>query len=128
MEDQVGELVAERFGVLLVCEDPILDPPVRDRVDDATDELLDRSLALGRAELAAEVLGDDHVGRHLRPVRGELHLFLLEDSFAALVIDRRVTKLPLHLIEWVDTFRGEEPLELQALAAPLELAGALALA
>ena len=54
--------------------------PGRDRVDDAVDELADGGLALGRAEVAAEVLADDDVGGELAPEVGDLDVLLLEDA------------------------------------------------
>ena len=75
--------------------------PLGDRVDDAADELLDAALALGRADLAAEVLRDDDVGGLLRPGLRDLDVALLEDHLAAFVADDRGAQLPLDLVEGV---------------------------
>ena len=88
--------------------------PLRDRVDDAADELLDAALALGRADLAAEVLRDDDVGRLLRPEPRDLDVALLEHDLAALVADDGRAQLPLDLVERIDAGFGEEPRERQA--------------
>ena len=65
---------------------------------------------VGRAELAAEVLLGDDVGRVLRPARGELDVALLEGDAVA-VADARVAQLPLDGVERVRVGRGEEALD-----------------
>jgi hypothetical protein len=72
------QLVLERVAVLVGREVAALATPAGDRAGDAADHLLDRALALGRAELAAEVLLRDDVGRVLRPALRELDVALLE--------------------------------------------------
>ena len=87
--------------------------PRRDRVDDAADQLLDAALALGRADLAAEILRDDDVGRLLRPGLRDLDVALLEHHLAALVADHRRAQLPFDLVERIDAGLGEEARERQ---------------
>ena len=71
-------------------------------------------LALGGAEVAAEVLGGDDVGGHLRPELGHLDVLLLEDLLPLLVRDRGVAQLPLDGVEGVDPGRREVALEVEA--------------
>ena len=108
------EVVAERLQVVLGREVLLLAGPPRDRVDHATDELLDGALALRRANLPAEVLRDDDVRGLLRPEAGELDVALLEDQLAALVGDDGRPQIPFDFVEWIDAVLGEEPLVLEA--------------
>ena len=59
-------------------------------------------LALGRADMTAEILGHDHVGGELRPALRNLDVRLLEDDFALLVGDRGGAELPLDGVEGID--------------------------
>jgi hypothetical protein len=70
VQEDVRQLGLEGVAVLDGGEVATLATPVGDRAGDAADHLLDRVLARGRAELAAEVLLGDDVGRVLRPRRG----------------------------------------------------------
>src|SRR5262249_1675605 len=88
--------------------------PSGDRVDDAADELLDAALAFRRADLAAEILRDDDVGRLLRPGFRDLDVALLEDDFPFFRADDGRAKVPLDFVERVDAFRGEEALVVEA--------------
>src|SRR5262249_14153427 len=72
----------------------------------AADHLLDGALALGRAELAAEVLLRDDVGRVLRPALRELDVALLERDAVAMA-DTGVAQLPLDCVERVLAGRRE---------------------
>ena len=67
VEQDVGELVLEGLGVVVGGEVAALAAPAGDRAGHAADHLLDRRLALGRVEPAAEVLLGDDVGGVLRP-------------------------------------------------------------
>ena len=87
--------------------------PVGDRVDHPADQLLDAALALGRADLAAEIFRDDDVGRLLRPGPRDLDVALLEHHFAALVADDGRAQIPFDLVERIDAGFGEEPRERQ---------------
>ena len=74
--------------------------PAADRGDDAADHLAHAPLALGRAELAAEVLLGDDVGGRLRPELQELDALLLEGGLV-LAGDEGVAHLPFDLLERV---------------------------
>ena len=93
--EEVLQFGAEGLGLFLVDEVVALDAPGGDGVDDAVDDLLQRGLALGRAERAAEVLLGEDVGRVERPARGHLDVELLEgDRAVAKVRDARVATVP----------------------------------
>ena len=55
---------------------------------DAVDQVLDRALALRRAQVAAEVLRGDDVDRGLAPALGRFDVLLLEDGAAFAVSER----------------------------------------
>ena len=115
--------------------------PGRDRVDDAVDELADGGLALGRAEVAAEVLADDDVGGELAPEVGidvnhdvggelapevgDLDVLLLEDALARFVGDAGGPVLPGDLVVGMDVRAGPAALEGQAAGALAGEAGAV---
>ena len=107
MQQDVGELVLEHLGLLGVGEVAALAAPAGDGAGDAADHLLDRALARRVADLPAEVLLGDDVGRILRPVRGELDVLLLE-RHAIAVADARVAQLPVDGVERMQAGRGEE--------------------
>ena len=92
----------------------LLARPLGDGVDDAADQLLDRALALRRADVAAEIFRDDDVGRLLRPGLRDLDLALFEDNAALFVADDGIAQFPFDLVERVDAGRREEPRELEA--------------
>ena len=125
LEEDVLELVAEGLGVLIGREVGVLDPPVGDRVGDAVDHLLDAALALGRAEVAAEVLAGHDVGGQGRPALGELEVLLLEHGLAVLVGDGGFSQVPLDRVIRVDVGAGESALDLEALPAGLLALGQL---
>ncbi len=102
-------------GVLFGREVAPLATPAGDRPGNAADHLLDRALTLGRAELAAEVLLGDDVGRVLRPAARELDVLLLEGDAVA-VPDARVAKLPLDGVEGMHAGGREAALHGQRLA------------
>ncbi len=91
---------------------------VGDRVDDAADELLDAALALGRADLAAEILGDDDVGGLLRPEARDLDVALLEDHLTFFIADDRGADVPFDFVERIHTFAAEVASELQSGCRP----------
>ena len=111
----MGQLGLEGLEVLVGREVVLGLGPGRDRVDDAIDELADAGLALRRADVAAEVLADDDVGRELAPEVGDLDVLLLEDGLAALVGDAGGPVLPGDLVVGVDAGAGPAALEGQAL-------------
>ena len=119
LEQDVLQLVAERLGVLIGREVGVLDAPVRDRVGDAVDHLLDRALPFGRAEVAAEVLAGHDVGGQGAPGLRELEVLLLEHGLAVLVGDGRLAQVPLDGVVRVDVRAGVAPLDGQALPGRL---------
>src|SRR5688572_5864424 len=62
--------------------------PSNDGAGDAIDQTLDRSLALGRAQVSAEVLRRDDVDGELAPALGRFDVGLLEDRAPCAVSDR----------------------------------------
>ncbi len=115
----MGQLGLEGLQVVVRREVVLCLGPGRDRVDDAVDELLDAGLALGRAEVAAEVLADDDVGGQLAPEVGDLDVLLLEDALARFVGDAGGPVLPGDLVVGVDARAGPAALEGEALGAGL---------
>ena len=111
----MGQLVLEGRGVLLGCEVGTLATPRSNRAGDASDHLLDRTLAGGVADLAAEILLGHDVGRVLGPSLGKLYVGLLEGD-AISVADVGVSQLPLDGVEGVGVGGGEEALDGQRLA------------
>ena len=107
IDEQVLQLVAERLQRVVAREVLLLARPPRDRVDDAADQLLDAALALGRADLPAEILRDDDVGGLLGPELRDLDVALLEDDLALLVADDRRADLPFDLVERIDARQRE---------------------
>jgi hypothetical protein len=107
MQQQVGELIAERVGVRRGCEVALRFTPAADRAHDAPDHLPDAVLTIGAAEGAAEVLRDDDVGGELRPSGRNLHIVLLEDDLALLVLDDGAAPLPLDALEGILVGDGE---------------------
>ena len=110
----MGQLGLEGLEVRVGREVVLGLGPGRDRVDDAVDQLADGGLALGRAEVAAEVLGHDDVGRELAPEVGDLDVLLLEDGLAGLVGDAGGPVLPGDLVVGMDVRAGAAALEGQA--------------
>src|SRR3989338_8588 len=102
MEEDVGQFGAKRLGVLGGGEVAVVLSPVGDGVGDAADELFGAALAAWGAQRAAEVFGDDDVGRQLRPERGDLDVLLLKDDVALLVANGRRAQLPRHFVEGID--------------------------
>jgi hypothetical protein len=88
--------------------------PARHRVDDAADELADAAFALRRADLPAEILRDDDVGRLLRPRLGNLDVAVRND-FAPLPMTAE--RSSSDFVERIDSGFSEEPWEGQPGAA-----------
>ena len=100
-------------------------PQSGDRVGDAVDHLLDGSLPLGRAEVAAEVLAGHDVGGQGAPALRELEVLLLEHGLAVLVGDGRLAEVPLDGVVRVDVRARVSPLDGQALPGRLLALGQL---
>ncbi len=95
VDDEVLQLVVEDLGLVVVDEVAVLDPPRGDRVGHPVGHLLERPLALGGAEGAAEVLLGQDVGGVHAPGLGHLDAQLLEgDRPVAVVGDPGVAPLP----------------------------------
>ena len=108
IHQDVLQIVAERLQIVFGRKVVLLARPMRDRVDDAADHLLDARLALRRGEAAAEVLLRDDVGGVQRPGDGELDAELFEGDGAVLpVVNARIALFPDHLVVWVHTWSGE---------------------
>ncbi len=104
------QLGAKGLRLFVVDEVVAVDAPRRHGVDDAVDDLLQRGLALGCAERAAEVLLGEDVGRVERPRRGHLNVELFEGHrTVSKVGDARFAKIPGHLVVGVTILGGEVP-------------------
>src|SRR5919199_976480 len=114
VQEHVRQLGLERVAVLGRGEVAARPAPIGDRAGDARDHLLDRALAGGRVELAAEVLLGDDVRRVLRPRARELDVRLLEGDLAA-VADPRVAQLPPDRVERMDPRTREDAPDCQRL-------------
>ena len=125
MHEDVRELVRKGARVVLTREVAVRPAPGRNRVHHAADELPDRPLPLGRPQLAAKILRAHHVGGHLRPGLGHLHVVLLEYDFPAFVLDGRRADLPFELVIRIGPGLGEIPPDANALCLVLALAGIL---
>ncbi len=110
----MGEIVVEGGGILFGGEVAAFLSPLGDGVGDAADEGADTALALGGPGLAMEVLRGDDVGRGHGPVDGDLDILLLEDDFAAHVIDGGGAALPLDFVIGRDAGAGELAREAEA--------------
>src|SRR2546423_927439 len=117
------QLVTEDVGGLRRREVPLLVRPPMDRAHYAADQLLDAALPLGRAEDSTEVLGDDHVGGHLRPGGRDLDLVLLEDDLTLFVGDGGLAGFPLDFVERGYARTGKVPLPGKAVPVALRGAG-----
>jgi hypothetical protein len=85
----------------------VLLAPVGDGVHHALHQLRHAGFALGRPQLAVEILAGDDVGGGLRPVHGHFHVALLEDDRAFVVADGGGAGFPLDLV--VRGLAGFEP-------------------
>ena len=111
IDEQEAQLLLEGDRLLRVQEVTAVAAPAADRVDDATNQLLDGGLALGGVLRAVEILGDDDVDRVLRPRSRHLDIGLFEDHLAGIGGDGARACGPLDLIEGVDTRGAEKPFE-----------------
>ena len=123
-DQQMGQLFGEHAGIGVRGEVPVARSPPRDGVDDPADHLANGTLALGGSELSAEILLSDDVRGVLGPGRGEFHAPLLERVAAFLVVgDDGIPDLPRHLVEGMDPFSGEVPLEREPAALDADVPG-----
>ena len=97
-EHQVGQFHAEILAILGGLEVAVLLAPVGDGVDHALHQLRHRGLAVGRPQLAVEILAGDDVGGGLRPVHRHFDVALLKNHRTFVVADRGGTRLPLDLV------------------------------
>jgi len=97
-QHQVGEFIAEVFGVFGSFEVALLGAPAGDGVAHARNKLADAGFALRRAHFAVEILADDDIGGRLGPINGHFDVALLKDDRALIVADGGVAELPLHVI------------------------------
>src|SRR6266540_2219011 len=109
VDEDVRQLGLERLSVGTGGKVLALPAPGGDRAGDAADHLLYGALTLWRAELPAEVLLRDDVGRVLRPALRELHVALLEGRLGG-VADHRIPRLPVELVERMHALAGESSL------------------
>jgi hypothetical protein len=109
----VLQVVAEGLQIIFAREVFLLARPRGDGIDDAADQLLDALLALGGANLPAEVLRHHDVGRLLRPEPRNLHFALFEDELPFLVADHGRAHVPFDLVERIDAFPAENALVLE---------------
>src|ERR1700677_1911678 len=100
---------AKDLGLFFVHEVVALLTPFGDGVGNAVDDLLQRRLALGRIERAAEVLLGENVGRVERPGRRHFHVQLLERNGAvAEVRDSRIAAIPDHFVVRMTILSGKK--------------------
>ena len=119
VEQEVLQLVAEGVGLGLVGEVAVAHAPVGDGVGHPVDDLAERRLPLGRAQLTPEVLLGDDVRGVLRPGDRELDAGLEEGVAAGLVVrDPGVTALPLHRVVGVLPRPGEVPSDADSRPGP----------
>jgi hypothetical protein len=107
----VLEFVAEGVGVRLGREVAHLRAPFGEGIHHAPDDLPHACFAFGRAELPAEVFGDDHIRRQLAPEGGHFHIVLFEHHAPALVGNDCRAPLPLDCVERVYACAGEASLD-----------------
>jgi hypothetical protein len=103
LHEDVGQLVGESLAVVGSLEVVGRIAPLANPADHAGDQLLDATLALRRAQVAAKVFRDDDARGELGPALRNLDALLFEDDIALLVTDAGVAQLPFHRIEGVLT-------------------------
>ena len=115
----------EGLRILRRAEVARLVAPLADAADHASDQLLHAALALGRADVAAEILRDDDVGGELRPALRNLDVGLLEHHLTALVVDLRGAQLPFDGSERILTGFREATSDAESTRTPAGLLPAL---
>ena len=113
IDEQVFQVVAERLEVVVAREVALLLRPGSNGVDDTANQLFDAPLAVRSADDAAEILGNNDIGRLLRPESRDFHIALLEDNRSLFIADDGRAHLPLNLVERVNPFASEETLVLE---------------
>jgi hypothetical protein len=116
VQQEVFQFVAEGVGVRVGREVAHLLAPCGEGVHHAPDDLPHARFAFGRAELPAEVFGDDHIRRQLAPEGGRFHIVLFEHHAPALVGDDCCAPFPLDCVEGVYARAGEASLDSQPCA------------
>src|SRR5262249_12969996 len=109
VHEDVLEVVAERLKILFARKIFLDARPAGERIDDAADQLFDAVLAFGRSNLPTKILGDDDVGRLLRPESRNLDVTLFEDDLTALVPNHCGPAIPFDFVKRIDAGFGEEP-------------------
>ena len=107
MDEQIFQVVTERPQVIIARKIFLVSSPLRDCIDDTADELLDAVLSARRLELPSEILGDDDVGRLLRPCLGNLDVSLFEH---VAYYNREASRIEMYLesvVEQVVTLGGQ---------------------
>ena len=117
VHEDVLQLGEEDVGGFVGGEVAVAHAPVADAFGDAGDEGADAGFALGRADLAVQILAGDDVGRGDGPVGGDFYGLLLEDELALPVHDDGVAVLPGDFVEGVDAGLREVAVEGQAAGA-----------
>jgi hypothetical protein len=117
VDQEVGELGFEDVGLGGIGEVATGQALVVIAVHYPIDHLLDRTLTVGRALGAPEVLLGGDVGGVLRPLLGDLDALLLEGDLAgSIVLDHRIAQLPLDLVVGMDPLGREEPMDRELVA------------
>src|SRR5262249_4532346 len=113
VEQQVGELVGERFRLTRRGEVALPLAPRTHRTDHAPDQLANARLALRGADRTTKILGNDHVVGELRPALRDLDVVLLEAHLSLFTADDRAAALPFDRRVWVNARPREETTELK---------------
>ncbi len=115
MQTEPRQLPVKVVAVLGGVEVAVRQTPVGDRAGHPMDQLTDAPLTLLMVlRIAIEILAGHHVGRQLRPGRGNFTVRLLEQRFPRLVLDRGAPQLPSDRVEGaIRINRTERRLDLQ---------------
>ena len=109
MQAEPGQVAIEVLAVFGGGEVAVVLAPIGDRAADAMNELADAVLALGRVDLAVEILADDDVRGQLAPGLGNFAVGLLEEHVARFVLDGGgAIGVPLDRVERIGDVGGAE--------------------
>ena len=100
-------------GIFGGAEVAIVHAPVADGFSDAGNELADAGFALGRADMAVQILAGHDVGGGDGPVFRGLDVFLFEDGVALGIGDLGEAEFPLDFVVGGDAGLGEVAAELE---------------